>query len=96
MTTTDVPAATTEPIDVGPRVEFEDVPDAGPDAVLDPYWQDLRGGSVLPPVYMPPAMPGPTPRPPWLRAVALVLVVMFLAATAAGVCLTYGPPHSWP
>ena len=39
---------------------------------------------------MPPTMPGSRPR--WMRAVALVLVSIFLLATALGLCLTYGPP----
>ena len=84
------------PIEVGPELTYGEVPDAGPDAELDPHWIDLRAGAVLPAVYMPPAMGSSAPRPPWLRAVAVVLVVMFLGATAAGVCLTYGPPHLWP
>jgi len=84
------------PIDPGPPVDFGDVPDAGPDAVVDPHWLELRAGSLLPAVYMPPAMPGPRRRPAWLRAMAVVLVAVFLGATAAGVCLTYGPPHAWP
>jgi hypothetical protein len=90
------PVRDPEPLDVGPEVGFADVPDAGPDVPLDPHWLDLRGGSVLPAVYMPPAMAGLAPRAPWLRTVAVVLVAMFLTATAAGVCLTYGPPHVWP
>jgi hypothetical protein len=67
------------------------VPDVEDDAVVDPHWLDLRGGSPLPAVYMPPAMPGV--RSGWMRAVALLLVGVFVAATIAGVCLTYGPPH---
>jgi hypothetical protein len=74
---------------------YEDVPDAGPDVPVDPFWLDLRSGAVLPMSYMPPAMAGPTRRPPWLRATALVVVAMFVLATAAGVCLTYGPSHLW-
>ena len=84
-----------EVIDTGPKIEFGDVPDAGPDATVDPHWLELRGGSLLPAVYMPPAMPGPRRRPTWLRVMAVVLVAVFLGATAAGVCLTYGPPHGW-
>lgn len=76
---------------------FADVPDAGPDAEVDPHWLELRGGAILPAVYMPPAMAGSTPRAPWLRVVAGVVVAIFLLATAAGVCLTYGPSaHLWP
>lgn len=95
MATQDGPTAAAGLIDVGPEVAFSDVPDAGPHVPLDPHWLDLRG-SVLPAVYMPPSMAGPTPRSPWLRAMASVLAAMFIAATAAGVCLTYGPPHVWP
>lgn len=93
MATTELPPADT--IDVGPEVGFSDVPDAGPEAMLDPHWIDLRAGGVLPAVYLPPAMPSPGRRPAWLRVVAVGLVVMFLGATAAGVCLTYGPPNFW-
>jgi hypothetical protein len=67
------------------------VPDVDADAVVDPHWLDLRRGATLPACYMPPAMAGS--RPPWARAVALVLIGVFVAATMAGVCLTYGPPH---
>ncbi len=45
---------------------------------------------MLPSIYMPPAMPGP--RRGWQQVIAIGLVAMFLGATAAGVCLTYGPP----
>lgn len=95
MSILDLPALAPEPIEAGPEVEFGDVPDAGPDAIVDPHWLDLRGGSLLPAVYMPPAMAGPHQRPTWLRLMAVVLVAVFLGATAAGVCLTYGPPHGW-
>ena len=81
--------------DVSEDVPFGDVPDAGPDLPVDPYWLDLRGGAVLPLSYMPPSMAGTTPRPAWLRATALVVVAIFVLATAAGVCLTYGPTHLW-
>ena len=105
MATLDLPPAGSDPVDigpievgpldVGPDVEFSDVPDAGPDVPVDPHWADLRGG-VLPAVYMPPSMAGTGPRSTWLRGVAVVLAAMFVLATAAGVCLTYGPPHLWP
>jgi hypothetical protein len=77
------------------HLPFPDVPDAGSDLPIDPHWLDLRSGAVLPAVYMPPAMAGPRPRAAWLRATALVVVSVFLLATAAGVCLTYGPSHLW-
>ncbi len=100
MATLDLPSAGPDPagpdpIDVGPEIEFSDVPDAGPDVPVDPHWADLRGG-VLPAVYMPPSMAGLGPRSTWLRGMAVVLAAMFVLATAAGVCLTYGPPHVWP
>jgi len=71
-------------------VEFADVPGAGPAAVVDPHWLELRGDSLLPSLYMPPVMAGSHPR--WMRAIATVLVSIFLLATALGLCLTYGPP----
>jgi hypothetical protein len=89
MSVTETVPADTE-VRVGAEFDsFEDVPSADPDAALDPHWSDMRGGSNLPAVYMPPSMPGHHSR--WLRLMALGLTVMFFAATAAGVCLTYGP-----
>jgi hypothetical protein len=76
-------------------VAYEAVPDAGPDVPVDPHWLDLRSGAVLPAVYMPPAMGAPVARSAWLRATALLVVAMFVLATAAGVCLTYGPSRPW-
>jgi hypothetical protein len=70
-------------------LSFADIPAAEPDAELDPYWADMRAGHALPAAYLPPAMAGR--RGPAMRLVAVVLVAIFLAATAAGVCLTYGP-----
>jgi hypothetical protein len=72
------------------ETSFAAVPAAEADVPIDPHWLDLRGGSTLPVVYLPPAMPGR--RSLWLKVVAVVLVAIFLGATAAGVCLTYGPP----
>ena len=69
---------------------FADVPQPDPDAVVDPNWLRLRGDSLLPTVYMPPAMAGS--RPTWMRAMAMVLIGIFLLATVLGVCLTYGAP----
>ena len=57
---------------------------------IDPHWVELRGESTLPTTYLPLAMPGE--RRLWQRVVAVGLAAMFLGATAAGVCLTYGPP----
>jgi len=70
--------------------QYAAVPDPDPDAVVDPNWLSLRGQSGLPMVYLPPAMAGR--RPGWLRVAAVVLIGVFVAATAAGVCLTYGAP----
>lgn len=75
----------------GAASPYASVPEPEPDAEVDPYWLSLRGDSLLPSVYMPPPMAGD--HAPWLRVMALVLVAVFVAATAAGVCLTYGPPH---
>ena len=71
---------------------FADVPQPAPDAVVDPNWLRLRGDSLLPSVYMPPAMVGS--RPAWMRAMAVVLIGIFLLATVLGLCLTYGPPSA--
>ena len=73
-------------VDVG----FADVPLADPDAMVDPNWLRLRGESLLPTLYMPPTMSGN--RPAWMRAIAVVLIGIFLLATLLGLCLTYGPP----
>ena len=67
------------------------VPDVESDAVVDPHYLELRGGLSLPLVYLPPAMAGS--HAPWLRYISLVLISVFVAATAAGICLTYGPPN---
>ena len=63
------------------------------DAVVDPHWLQLRGDSLLPTLYMPAPMKGS--HPIWLRALALVLIAVFMLATVLGVCLTYGPPTGW-
>ena len=70
--------------------DFTDVPDPGPDAVVDPHWLALRGGSTLPALYMPPAMGGR--RSPVMRLLASFLIAVFMLATSLGVCLTYGAP----
>jgi hypothetical protein len=79
-----------------PRTEAaaDDVPSAEPDAILDPHWRKLQGTSPLPTIYLPPAMSGT--QPSWRKVVAVALCSVFVLATAAGVCLTYGPsPLSW-
>lgn len=70
-------------------VEFAHVPSADPSAPIDQHWLELRGGSGLPAAYLPPSMPGR--RSVSTRAIAAAIVAMFLAATAAGACMTYGP-----
>jgi hypothetical protein len=69
---------------------FADVPAVDPDAVVDPYWLQLQGDPLLPSLYMPPTMAGR--HSPLMRALAGVLIAVFLLATALGICLTYGPP----
>ena len=71
-------------------ISFADVPQPDRDAIVDPNWLRLRGDSLLPALYMPPTMTGR--RPTWMRAMAVVLIGVFLFATALGLCLTYGPP----
>jgi hypothetical protein len=71
---------------------FADVPQPEPDAVVDANWLRLRSESLLPTLYMPPTMAGQ--RPAWMRAMATVLIGVFLLATALGLCLTYGPPSA--
>lgn len=68
---------------------YAQVPSAAPDAEVDPHWLELRGASALPAVYLPPSMPGRHSRR--TRVMAVALIGVFLLATAAGVCLTYGP-----
>ncbi len=70
-------------------VAFSQVPAADAAAVLDPHWVEMRGPALLTHAYLPPAMPGAHPR--WSKWVAVGLVAVFVGATAAGVCLTYGP-----
>lgn len=71
-------------------VPYDQVPSAGPEAEIDTRYVEMRGGTTLPRTYLPPSMSGNQPQ--WIRVVALVVIAMFLGATAAGVCLTYGPP----
>jgi hypothetical protein len=73
-----------------PDLSFSDVPTADPDAVIDPFWLELRGDSLLPALYMPPTMAGR--RSSFMRFVALALIGVFTLATSLGLCLTYGPP----
>jgi hypothetical protein len=83
---------------VGPSARSADLltaaePPVAPSAVVDPNWLRLRGDSLLPSVYMPAPMRGS--HSIWLRTMAVVLVSVFVLATALGVCLTYGPPTGW-
>lgn len=66
------------------------VPDPEPGSEPDPHWLELRDAqrSKLPESYLPAVMPGP--KAGWLRAAALLLIAIFVGATIAGVCLTYG------
>ena len=75
------------------RTEYDAVPDVRREAqeqwVVDPHFLDLQQGSGLPSAYLPRVIPGE--QGPWRRVMALVLIVMFVSATAGGICLTYGP-----
>lgn len=73
-----------------PDVEFSDVPPADPAAVIDPFWLELRGESLLPSLYMPPTMAGR--HGSFMRVIAVALIGVFTLATTLGICLTYGPP----
>lgn len=70
--------------------DYESVPSAPSDAEPDPHWSESRTGSTLPATYMPPSMSGE--HSTFIRLVALVVIAVFIGATAVGVCLTYGPP----
>ena len=72
-----------------PSEDFSRVPSAEPDAELDPHWVELRGPVTMPPFYLPPAMPGRHSRQ--AKVLAIVLIGVFILATAVGACLTYGP-----
>ena len=73
------------------RTEWEHVPDVQDTDGLevDPHWLALQQGSGLPTSYMPTSVPGA--HRPWQRVTAIVVLVMLLAVTASGICLTYGP-----
>jgi hypothetical protein len=73
-----------------PDLDFAAVPGAGSDAVVDPHWVELRGGSLLPTLYMPPPMRGHHSNA--MRLIATALIGIFALATTLGLCLTYGPP----
>jgi hypothetical protein len=78
-------------LDTLPTTSFADVPDVDPEAVVDPFWLKLQGDSLLPTLYMPPIMAGR--HSPAMRAMAVLLIAVFLLATVLGICLTYGPPN---
>jgi hypothetical protein len=69
--------------------EYANVPDVDDDAEVDEHWLELRGGSPLPQIYMPPSMIGS--HSTRQRVIAAVLITIFVLGTALGVCLTYGP-----
>jgi len=71
------------------RTEYDEVPDAGEVAGLDPHWQELLRPGSLPTAYLPPAMAGR--QTGWRRTAAWVLIGALVTVTAGGVCLTYGP-----
>jgi hypothetical protein len=77
-------------VDPAADADFADVPTADPDAVVDPFWLELRGDSLLPTLYMPPTMAGR--HSSLMRLVASGLIGVFMLATTLGICLTYGPP----
>ncbi|CAB4885190.1 unannotated protein [freshwater metagenome] len=84
--------AQTRPMTDEAAVQDEDyaqVPSAGRDAELDEHWVELRGPVTMPPFYLPPAMPGRHSRRS--KVLAVVLIAVFVLATAVGACLTYGP-----
>jgi hypothetical protein len=68
---------------------YAQVPTVGPEAEIDGHWLELRGPLRLPPTYLPPPMAGSHSR--GSKATAVVVIGVFLLATALGVCLTYGP-----
>jgi hypothetical protein len=78
-------------VDLNSPTDFADVPDVAPDAVVDPFWLQLQGDSLLPSLYMPPTMAGR--HSTGMRVMAVVLIAVFMLATALGICLTYGPPN---
>jgi hypothetical protein len=78
-------------LDTTAVTDFADVPNVEPGAVVDPFWLQLRGDSLLPTLYMPPAMTGRHSTA--MRMMAVVLIAVFMLATALGICLTYGPPN---
>ena len=68
---------------------YADVPAADSNAEIDDHWLAMRSSSALPSIYLPPSMVGR--RSGFTQATAAVLIAVFLLATSAGVCLTYGP-----
>lgn len=71
-------------------LDYEAIPAASADAVVDPFWLQLRGNGLLPSLYMPPTMRGR--HSSVVRVVATALIGIFMLATTLGLCLTYGPP----
>ena len=70
--------------------------DGDPDAPIDPdavnLWQVVDPGTprLLPAWYMPGPMPRTRPIRGWRRRIAWLIVLSFLAISAAGLCSTYG------
>jgi hypothetical protein len=69
--------------------KYGHVPTVAPEAEIDGHWLELRGSSALPPTYLPPPMAGSHSR--GSQVTAVVLIGVFVLATALGACLTYGP-----
>lgn len=71
------------------------VPDAAPDAEVDPYFAELtRGGhATLPGWYMPATMA--TRVTGWRKTAAWTVIVLLVSAASGGICLTYGPEELW-
>lgn len=71
------------------RSEWDSVPADVEGWEVDPHWLELQHGSGLPESYMPSSVAGPQAR--WRRVVAVIILLGLIGATAAGICLTYGP-----
>lgn len=71
---------------------WADVPDSAEDTrdlEVDPHWLELQYRTELPTSYLPASTGGR--QAPWRKVAAVVLLIMLVAVTATGVCLTYGP-----
>jgi hypothetical protein len=57
--------------------------------VPDPHYLELLRSSRLPQAYLPATMAGP--QKAWIRIASMLVIGIFVLATALGICLTYGP-----